>query len=67
MYWAFTTTTTVGYGDIAPHTKYEQVFAMLCMLLACGVFAYIVGSIESIVKKSDSMAAIFKEKILHVN
>ena len=57
----------VGYGDISPNTKNEKIYAMFGMLLACGVFAFIIGSIETMVQKSNANSAQFKEKILHVN
>ena len=50
LYWALTTTTTVGYGDISPSTRNERIYAMFGMILACGVFAFIIGSIETILK-----------------
>ena len=67
LYWAFTTMTTVGYGDVSPITMYEKFFAMISMLVACGVFAYVVGSIENLARKSNNLESDFKEKILHVN
>jgi hypothetical protein len=40
---------------------------MLGMLVACGFFAYIVGSIGSIVNKSNIMVNEFRLKITHIN
>lgn len=59
--------TTVGYGDLTPITELEMVFAMISMLVACGVFAYVVGSIETIVRQQNTIESEFREKILHVN
>ena len=59
--------TTVGYGDLYPITVNEMFFAMLSMLVACGVFAYVVGSIETIVRRQNTIESEFREKILHVN
>ena len=59
--------TTVGYGDITPITNWEKLFTMLSQLASCAVFAYVVGSIETIVKNSSSIENEFKQKILHVS
>jgi len=42
--WAFTTLTTVGYGDIVPHTTQERVFAMFLILAGAVTFgAYVMS------------------------
>lgn len=51
LYWAFTTMTTVGYGDIAPITANERLFNIVSIIIACGVFAYTVGSIGETVSR----------------
>jgi len=60
LYWAFATMTTVGYGDITPITNLEKLFTMLSQLASCAVFAYVVGSIETIVKNSNSIDSEYK-------
>lgn len=67
LYWAFTTMTTVGYGDITPFTINEKVYAMFTMILACGVFAYTVGSIGSLVSKQNASENAYREQIVGVN
>jgi voltage-gated potassium channel len=48
IYWAITTATTVGYGDITPHNGASQVIASATMLttipLLAGVFALVTGA-----------------------
>lgn len=67
LYWSFTTMTTTGYGDIYPVTNMEKLFVIVCMLVSCGVFAYVVGSIETIVRSSGVIEEFYKEKIIHIN
>ena len=67
LYWAFTTMTTVGYGDITPFTVNEKAFAMVTMILACGIFAYTVGSIGSLVSKQNSGENAYREQVVAVN
>ena len=45
---------TVGYGDITPITDVERVFVIVITLLSCGVFAYSVNSIGSIISAISS-------------
>jgi len=40
MYWALTTMTTIGYGDIIPKTMIERCMTTFCMLVGAFTFAY---------------------------
>lgn len=67
LYWSFTTMTTVGYGDTFPVTPSERGYSIFCIFIACGVFAYVIGSIGEMVTRYNEVAAIFKEKMTYVN
>jgi voltage-gated potassium channel len=43
IYWAIVTLTTVGYGDIAPHTVLGQVVASAIMIFGYGIIAVPTG------------------------
>jgi len=45
VYWAIVTITTVGYGDIAPHTPLGQLLATLIMFLGFSIIAVPTGII----------------------
>lgn len=44
LYWAITTLSTVGYGDITPQNTREQLVCMGVMLMGCGFFAYSINT-----------------------
>ena len=67
LYWAFTTMSTVGYGDITPFTIHEKIYTMFTMILGCGIFAYTVGSIGSLVIKQNAVSNAYREQIVGVN
>ena len=67
LYWAFTTMTTVGYGDIVPYTNLEKIYATISMILACGVFAFTVSSIGTLVSKQNAEANAYRERVIAVN
>ena len=67
MYWAFSTLTTVGYGDISARTPQEQVYAMGMMLIGVSWYAYIVSSMSSIMSSFDAQNKAIRDKMLCVN
>jgi len=55
VYWAIVTLTTVGYGDIAPHTPFGQFIASIIMILGYGIIAIPTGIVSSeMTKKTDN-------------
>lgn len=66
IYWAFTTMTTVGYGDIQPTTIPERIYASVCIVLGATVFGFIVGSVTSLVARLDSRSQKSREKMEEV-
>lgn len=57
IYWAIVTLTTVGYGDIAPHTVLGQVLASLVMIFGYAIIAVPTGIV------SVEMAQAFSNKV----
>ncbi|QHI34802.1 Cyclic nucleotide-gated potassium channel [Kordia antarctica] len=47
IYWAIVTLTTVGYGDIAPHTALGQLIASIVMILGYGIIAVPTGIVTA--------------------
>jgi len=48
VYWTITTMTTVGYGDITPARSIEYVLSAIIMLMGASLYAFIIGSIASL-------------------
>jgi hypothetical protein len=67
LYWALTTMTTVGYGDVIPRSANEKVYAMAAMIIACGTFAYTVGSVGGIISKQSADETLYRERAIAVN
>jgi voltage-gated potassium channel len=53
MYWAIVTLTTVGYGDISPHTPMGQFIASIVMILGYGIIAIPTGIVTSEMTRKD--------------
>lgn len=63
LYWAMTTITTVGYGDITPDSNGERIYAMLAMVVGGSFYGYIIGSISLLVSTNDLNTRAFCEKM----
>ena len=48
IYWAVTTMTTVGYGDIAPITPLGQAIAALIMIMGYGIIVVPTGIVTRV-------------------
>ena len=53
VWWAVTTTTTVGYGDIYPTTGEGRLIAVLLMLAGIGVIGVFTATIASFFMNKD--------------
>jgi hypothetical protein len=63
MYWAFTTTTTVGYGDIRPINDAEHIIAMIAMIIGGSTFGYIVGNVTVIMEGMNAQSRSFRRRL----
>ena len=63
LYWAFTTMTTVGYGDVNATNTGERVMALLSMLVGASIFGYVVGNVTMVVESINAQASLRKEKM----
>lgn len=63
LWWAFVTTTTVGYGDISPSTGAGRIIACILMITGIGLIGSLTSSITSYFMKDNSSEEISNDKI----
>jgi hypothetical protein len=63
LYWAVMTLTTIGYGDVTPHTKGEMIFSIFAMALGAATYAYLVGDVCGEIGNGDPLGIQFRQKM----
>ncbi len=64
IYWAIVTLTTVGYGDIAPHTNLGQALASVIMICGYGIIAVPTGIVSAeMVRASEKQVSEKQKKV----
>ena len=64
LYWAFTTMTTVGYGDILPEEDGGRFYATTMMIIGATFFSFIVGSAAAIINNDKNGDKQVKERLV---
>lgn len=63
FYWAMTTLTTVGYGDVTPASNLERAYAILAMVVGGAFYGYILGNISFFVHSKNMNDQAFADRM----
>lgn len=66
IYWAMTTLTTVGYGDIAAKTPGQMMYASLTQIIGVGVFGFILSNVASLLSRLDAAREHHMDNLDHI-
>lgn len=67
IYWAVTTLTTVGYGDITPTTSPQRYFTIVVMFAGVGTYGYVIGNVASFLANMDIVKAGYRKKMEEIS
>jgi voltage-gated potassium channel len=63
VWWSITTVTTVGYGDIVPHTAVGRMVGMVLMVVGIGVMAAFISQVSATLVESRMKKSTEKDDI----
>ncbi|MDO9183371.1 MAG: cyclic nucleotide-binding domain-containing protein [Bacteriovorax sp.] len=63
FYWALTTLTTIGYGDITPHDNTGRIFTCFIMIIGVGMYGIVIGNISRMLASADRHKEQSRERI----
>lgn len=62
LYWAVTTLTTVGYGDISPTTMVGRIYTMIIMIAGVGFYGVVIGGVTNAIGQANKYREETEEK-----
>jgi len=57
MYFAFTSLSTVGFGDLRPYSDMERIFCAFILLIGVAIFSIVMGNFSDILQQIKDMNA----------
>ena len=66
VYWALTTLTTVGYGDISPTNNTERIYTLFTLLTTAILFGYLASSVGKLMQAVDKQGVYCQEQVDNV-
>jgi hyperpolarization activated cyclic nucleotide-gated potassium channel 1 len=66
LYWAFTTATTVGYGDISALTNIEITISLLCMMVGVVFYTLTISAVLSVIADLNRKDVMLNAKVAAV-
>ena len=67
VYWAFSTLTTVGYGDISAYTGAERIVAIIWMCFGVAFYSFTIGNLTSLVSQIDTREKALVHKLYYID
>lgn len=67
LYWALVTLATIGYGEIRPFSRSEQIFSIFWMVFALYFLSFSISSLSSMLSQIDIRKNLLRQKMTFVD